>query len=277
MTPAETFAKSRIEAENLIRQYAPARLQDAVIERLLPAIALTATRSDDRDIAVGASKFGGAPDVPEGFDWPMWDERPLGFVAQINLDEIAPFDVQNLLPSSGLLSFFYCFDYMDDGDQWPDGELGQEDSWRVLYFDSNLTRAEVPSETQSEYGISAAKIIPRAWWNVPKDPFYFTEEQGSDSYEEDVEKWWDMNEAFEKDATHLMFGYPREVQNDAREDAARILERGDLNDWHLLLQVDTDSEINWMLGDAGAMFYLMHRDDLAKREFDKCWLISQSH
>ena len=69
MTPTETFANSRLDAENLIRQYAPARLQGAVIERLLPAIALAATRTDDAEIASGASNFGGAPDVAAGFEW----------------------------------------------------------------------------------------------------------------------------------------------------------------------------------------------------------------
>ena len=52
MTPADSFAQSRIEAENLIRQLAPARLQEAVIEKLLPAIALTPTRADDAQIPV---------------------------------------------------------------------------------------------------------------------------------------------------------------------------------------------------------------------------------
>ncbi len=84
MTPAETYAQKRAEAVELIRKHAPARLQTALIELLRPAIALSATRVEDAQIPLGASKFGGAPDVPLGFVWPTWDEKPLGFLAQIN-------------------------------------------------------------------------------------------------------------------------------------------------------------------------------------------------
>lgn len=272
MTPAEIYAQSRIEAENLIRQYAPARLQDAVIERLLPSIALAATPTPDADIAIGASKFGGAPDVPEGFLWPMWNERPLSFMAQINLDEIAPFDIENKLPSSGLLSFFY---FMADEDEWPYGDIGQEEGWRVFHFAGDLSRAEVPDEAQIEHGILTATLTPRAQWSAPKHPYYVNGEQWNDWPDEQVENWWKMNEVFAAEAPHLMFGYPQDIQDDARMEVANRLERDTLDDWHLLLQMGTDDTINWMWGDCGALFFLMHRDDLANREWDKCWLIAQ--
>lgn len=287
MTPTEMFAQSRAEAEALIRQYAPARLQDAVIERLLPAIALAATRTPDAEIPVGASKFGGAPDVATGFEWPMWkpatfgqstnvqshgEAAPLSFVAQINLDEIAPFDIEHKLPSSGLLSFFY---FMANEDQWPNGDLEQAGGWRVFHFDGNLSRAEVPEEARIERGLLTATITPSAVWSAPKHPYYINGEQWNDWPGEDFEAWMTINAVFEKDATHLMLGYPRDIQDDARLEVANRLERGTLHDWHLLLQMDTDDEIDWMWGDVGAMFYLMHRDDLANREWDKCWLIAQ--
>ena len=84
MTSSELYAQKRIEAESLIRAHAPERLQDALIDFLRPAIALTATRFVDEAIPVGASKFGGAPDVPAGFVWPTWNEKPLGFLAHMN-------------------------------------------------------------------------------------------------------------------------------------------------------------------------------------------------
>jgi len=60
MTPPEEFTHKRAQAESLIRQHAPARLQEQLIALLRPAIALTATRTDDAQIEGGASKFGGA-------------------------------------------------------------------------------------------------------------------------------------------------------------------------------------------------------------------------
>ncbi len=169
MSPAETYAQSRSDAETLIRQHAPARLQDAVIERLLPAIALAATRKGDAEIAVGASKFGGAPDVPEGFAWPLWNDLPLSFIAQINLTELAPFDIENRLPSSGLLSFFYCLN--EDGD-WPWGELDDVGGWRIFHFEGELKRADVPVEAQSPEMINTATIAPQIFCDVPNSLYW---------------------------------------------------------------------------------------------------------
>ena len=72
-----------------------------------------------------------------------------------------------------------------------------------------------------------------------------------------------------------MLGHPVEIQNDARCETVWMTKRGHPDDWIVLLQMDSDDELDWMWGDAGAMFYLMHRDDLANRDFDKCWLNAQ--
>ncbi len=149
MTPAEQFAQKRAQAEQLIRQYAPQRLQEQLIALLRPAIALTATRTEDAQIPVGASKFGGAPDAPTEFEWPMWNEKPLGFLAQINLEEVAPFDVEEVLPKSGLLLFFYDFEEMPWG-----GAESDAGSWRVLHHTSSGVRATWPeglSQTNRDF------------------------------------------------------------------------------------------------------------------------------
>ena len=65
MTPQEEFAAKRGEAESLIRQHAPERLQEQLIALLRPAIALTATRTDDAQIPIGASKFPARPMFPK--------------------------------------------------------------------------------------------------------------------------------------------------------------------------------------------------------------------
>ena len=278
MTPAETYAQSRLEAENLIRQHAPARLQDAVIERLLSAIALAATRADDADIAIGASKFGGAPDVAAGFAWPMWNERPLSFVAQINLEEIAPFDIENKLPSSGLLSFFY--DMNEDSD-WPFGELGDEGGWRVFRFEEDLTRAEVPEEAQISHGLNTATIVPHLFCAAPTSLYWMDgdETEIENKTELDLKELRECRAFLESLPTQkqslTMLGHPVEIQHDARSETVWMTKRGNPDDWIVLLQMDMNDELDWMWGDAGAMFYLMHRDDLKVHDWDKCWLNAQ--
>jgi uncharacterized protein YwqG len=88
MTPAAQYAHKREEAIKLIRAHAPERLQGALIGLLRPAIALSATPAEDSEIPIGASKFGGAPDVPADFEWPTWNEKPLGILVQINLKKL---------------------------------------------------------------------------------------------------------------------------------------------------------------------------------------------
>ena len=65
---------------------------------------------------LGATRFGGQPDVPADFVWPAYGgesydnvvkDRPLTFLAQFNCAELARFDTEHLLPDHGLLSFFY--------------------------------------------------------------------------------------------------------------------------------------------------------------------------
>ena len=68
-------------------------------------------------LPVGASRFGGQPDVPAGFTWPVFETavpedetvkpRPLAFLAQFDCASLAPLDREGLLPKTGLLSFFY--------------------------------------------------------------------------------------------------------------------------------------------------------------------------
>ncbi len=55
----------------VIENHAPEKLKAALRDNLAPAIALVLTKSDDKEIAVGQSKIGGAPDVPADFVWPI--------------------------------------------------------------------------------------------------------------------------------------------------------------------------------------------------------------
>ena len=83
------------------------------------------------NLDLGASKIGGYPDVPDGFTWPMRHVEmprpsqlflethphvtrlpddgmvPLEFIAQIDLADAAPFDLDDILPADGYLLFFY--------------------------------------------------------------------------------------------------------------------------------------------------------------------------
>ncbi len=90
---------------------------------------------------IGASRFWGNPDLPEGMDYPMYNEKdgneyPYVFICQINLEELHAFAADNPLPKKGLLSFFAKIDhylgYM--GDSELRGFISDASEVRVLYL-----------------------------------------------------------------------------------------------------------------------------------------------
>jgi uncharacterized protein (TIGR02996 family) len=96
-------------------------LIEPVLRLARPALRLEKVEQADADIPVGASKVGGAPDLPAETPWPAGQEcraiynqdtagakRLAGFLAQVNLAEIAHTQAARDLPHDGVLSFF-CF------------------------------------------------------------------------------------------------------------------------------------------------------------------------
>jgi hypothetical protein len=92
-----------------------------VLRLARPALRMKKVEAADRKIAVGASKIGGLPDLPPGFRWPPGGDchpiynddtggtdRLAGFLAQVNLAEVADTQAARDLPGEGVLSFF-CF------------------------------------------------------------------------------------------------------------------------------------------------------------------------
>lgn len=91
------FAKAKLSAG----------LADNLRKIARPAIAFDVAKADK--LPVGASKFGGKPDLPKGADWPTYKRersRPLPFVFQVNLADVTAFDAEGLLPKKGMLYVF---------------------------------------------------------------------------------------------------------------------------------------------------------------------------
>ncbi|NLX97108.1 MAG: DUF1963 domain-containing protein [Rhodopirellula sp.] len=49
------------------------------------------------------------------------------------------------------------------------------------------------------------------------------------------------------------------------------------DDWHLLLQIDTDDNMATMWGDGGRVYFWIREEDLKSREFGNVWLILQCY
>lgn len=103
------------------------------------------------ELPLGVSKVRGLPDLPADMAWPAGDvcraiyndspegvEEPAGFLGQINLAELADCPAADVLPQTGLLSFW---SYMDADDPDTCGT-------HVFWFEDGaaLVRAEAPEE-----------------------------------------------------------------------------------------------------------------------------------
>jgi len=95
------------------------------------------------------------------------------------------------------------------------------------------------------------------------------------------------------DLSHRIGGYPDNIQGCMREQAQLVsngvqwpeglrkargkqLSPGAL-DWERLLQIDSGRGAGMMWGDAGRIYFLIHRDDLRQRRFEKVRAILQCH
>src|SRR5437773_119943 len=72
-----------------------------------PCVLVTTRAQSYETMPVGRSRIGGWPDLPATIEWPCWRDKPLAFLAQINLAELTSFECCKVLPKSGHLWFFY--------------------------------------------------------------------------------------------------------------------------------------------------------------------------
>ncbi|MGI9203783.1 MAG: YwqG family protein [Woeseiaceae bacterium] len=236
------------------------------------------------------SRIGGVPDLPDGFEWPEWQNVPLAFLAQIDLAEIDEQSVLPDLPKHGLLSFFY------DQEQSTWGfRPGDRGSWRVIYSteEQQLRRTGPPAGVAENGQYDEKKI------EFLEVTTYPSLDRVTDQPIETSDETWDEVDAlqardFADLPRHQLGGLPSPVQGDDMELECQLASNGvDVGnstgyaspeaaalkqgaaDWVLLLQLDSDDETNMMWGDLGMLYFWIRKDDLKARKFSDCWMVLQ--
>lgn len=225
----------------------------------------------------GESRWGGAPDVPEGFRWPHTGVFPMGFVAQVNLADLIE-DDENPFPPRGLLQFFATYDVP-----------------HVILVDASLPLqpADVP-EKETDWGEMAGhrlKITPRAdlpQW-ATRDYIELTESMS----EEEQNAYNDAFNVTERpkkdDFAGQLLGHAAGIGEDPRQYAFQDRELGGgsfhsgdaehqsgVKRWLNLATFDSIDSIDFMIGDAGYFVFLAHQDDLARLDFSRAYALVQS-
>jgi uncharacterized protein YwqG len=256
------------------------RVSAEIMQAALPSIRLKAHRADETQLAQGATKFGGSPDLPAGYPWPQHDGFPLPFVAQINLSEVASYDRLHLLPSQGILSFFFDIDAFFDS--WP----RRQSTWRVLYDKSDLPtlqRVAIPETVAKRRHYRPSAVGNSTEITLPDYSQYDStsvERLGLSGLLTDEEEraYYEVQEQLAGTAgtkyhiaRHRLLGHPDVVQWDMH----RHLEGAPI-EWQLLFQADSDDAPDTEWGDTGRIYYWIRTRDLAKKDFSGVELILQS-
>ena len=261
--------------------------------------------ADEAEIELGATKFGGAPDVPLEFVWPEWNGVPLTFMAQIRLSDIAAYDVEQALPPSGHLYFFY------EADSQPsEVDRAQRDFFRVIYIDHEahqLMRYPHPV-APGTYGnikafypcivaISAELTLPALHAEQLLNPSYYSElyplelPAALTMSDSEIDRYFKLSAKIAGSGPwHRLLGHSDPQQADMRwqcqfvtngvyHDKARQNDfKPGIPDWRLLLLIDTDDGkegFGGIWGDVGMLYYWIRKQDLAARNFTNCWMIMQ--
>jgi len=226
--------------------------------------------SDSKICSHGSSKKGGFPDVGEDFEWPSFRGMHLSFIAQI---EARHFLGENAL---GILQFFWNqrnwgYSVKDDG------------AFCVLHAEPPFTRLDAAPETEHKrFGLFTRKHSPTVWKEEAldfRDSFSLPPINRLDPFGYD----WDCDryDLYCREAESLsgffrIGGPPFTIQTDDLEARCqRIRNIGPSDEWRLLLEVGSESDMMW--GDMGRLYWFIRQNDLDKRDFTRVWMITHCH
>jgi uncharacterized protein YwqG len=279
------------------------RLADVTERLTLPAIHIEPTMVDEDTIPVGVSKLGGRPDLPPNFIWPEWKGTGLTFLAQFRLSDLIAYDVERLLPSTGMLHFFYEVEAQPWGCEPTD-----RGAWQVAINEGEPSTLQ---RTSTPYPVDPTRSpAPHCldFTTILTIPNYILVEHFTDIHmsKEEMDRYSDFEIAHTY-WKHQLLGHATGIQgpmqpwcelglagrwfSEIQQSDRQLTPEGErlkakvIQDWRLLLQlrsIDTTAitaqgypwEVDWGLG--GALYFCVRKDDLAQRRFSNTWLQLQT-
>lgn len=261
---------------------------------LQPAIRLKTFACREDEWPPGSSRIGGRPDLDDGVAWPVWNDMPPAFLAQINLADLAPFRCAHVLPREGWLLFFY------DAEQSTWGfDPRDRGSWAVIFqpqAGARLERRRRPSEKifredfYKPCRVEMDEITTAPPWESTAMERLGLSREEQEAYRELLEELYPEGEA-----RHQILGHPQPIQGDMRLECQLVsngLYCGDASgyhdpragelakgaeDWKLLFQLDSDENAAMTWGDVGRLYFWIHQESLRNQDLEKTWTVLQSY
>jgi uncharacterized protein YwqG len=298
MGPFSIFKRKKKAATNTLPAVDRERLTAHLKATEKYAIEFT-RQSSSKPIGMGASKIGGKPHLPQGFRWPYYEGtncnkvkacRPLSFIAQINMAEVAALDSDKKLPPSGFLYFFYELDTMEWG-------LKPEDNGcaRVFHYDvaaDQLSVTNYPDDLSSDYYVPESAVVFSKTRSIPS----------FEEFNDSVSAYWEDYEYAAKEngidiaryPDFKLLGYADLIQGSIQRECAMVESGFSSDDWKtmsesekkeihakedqriLLAQFGSISD-SIMFGDCGSIYFYIRKEDLEKGCFDDVHLSLQCY
>jgi len=309
--PADQEAMSRESLHERIATFGLTEDASAIEAAAAPAARLRFEATALDELPARGTYAGGDPDLPQEFAWPAWRGKPLTFLAQFDLREVAA-TVDLGLPAEGLLSFF--FDAVDQ----PWGFSPEDAGSAAVVWTAPGTptiRTPRPASDAGPYGrdqgaglseyerLSPARATLRKMLTLP-DAFHpsvralFPELDSADDGK--VRRYEALRESLYVAPHHQLGGYAFELQNPMEVECEYCASGNDGSDgfdaslvgapeferrafaWRLLLSLDTDEvlgrdvsrrEVAW--ASKGGLYVFNRAPATARRDFSSPWAVVQ--
>lgn len=278
------------------------RVQTDVMKLLQESIRLTPHPLDGSP--PGASRLGGAPDLPSETAWPAWKNVPMSFIAQVNLEDLANFAPAQDLPKRGLLSFFY-----DAAQETYGADPADRGGWQIFCFPAappqesgfhlfdhsdphQFKPVAFPVGLAQSARFKPCRLTFASEFTLPGAPLQYIPDLAWSPEEIQRYERFQINFPSVEDRKSLhfrMFGCPDQIQDDMQlqcalyangftspddpKAAQAIAHKGD---WQLLLQVDSDETIGMRWASSGMLYFWLEKNAIRQRQFDQSWLVLQS-
>lgn len=265
MPAATDRDRARLDAS--IEEHEVTRFAPILHELVAPCLILA---PEPGAAAAGASKLGGAPDLPDDVAWPEFEGTPMTFLVQLDLAAAAA-RLRTPLPATGRLLYFAALE--------PLHELQGPELIRVLHVDGRpaprTPPAGTPAVVEHRLTIEAATSVPR----LPLDGGVFAD-LFADATEEERERlsdwsWMALDRSDDPDAHRWLqvLGYPRGGQLDVL--AACAERAADARRHRALLAIDADPAIGLHVLWGGTLWFLIDDDALAAGDLSRTFCIGE--
>ncbi len=280
--------------------------EQSILAAVRPGIQMRLTPVNEDELPLGTSKLGGNPDLPPGFQWKYKDEKPLTFIGQFRLSELAVHEAASVLPPHGMLYYFY----EASEQQWIDYQ--NPEFWQVVFLETEdipYTRVTHPSHDGGDYSPVEARpahcihFTSGLWLPFEHTdaglPHWASGEVKSDNPSERLDNWTmyrrynGLLDRRNPEPRHHFFGHPWTLQDDclwgividkyqikpnksyayAPEQTSFI--KAEVYKWQFLFQIDTDKRLDFMWGDCGTLYICIPKESLAARRFEDCVTVAE--